>query len=185
MNEKVFHLDIKAFPDIPDSDIAAFADHILELSEHPTPQLQDAVDRYFRTRVEEGIPIVPEESKQIEKAYEFQPFSFHLIPNLEKFPFLEELMKGIQWPLGTALVFKNGSKLYPHTDRGRRSHVVNFPILNAYTSKTNFYALEDENEAIRPSWCYTEGVRKVSTLQYKEKNSFSSLRPANSRSGIV
>lgn len=166
MDHSEFFVNVKEFPHITDEEISAFASHMLSVAANPSPQLMDSLSFYFESRLQEGIPIVPEKEFQDQTPFDFYPIQFKHIPDLHKFPFLEEVLHGVDFARKAVLIFKNGRILYPHTDRSYRTHVVNFPILNACSSKTCFYEIEDPSLEFRPSWCYTSGIKKVAEMQY-------------------
>lgn len=169
MDNTEYFVPVKEFTHIPDADIAAFAEHMLGVAANPSKDLMGSIAYYFQSRREEGIPIVPEKENQTVKPFDFYPIQFRFIPDLNKFPFLDEILHGIDVVQRAVLIFKNGKALYPHTDRSYRTHVVNFPILNAQTSKTCFFEIEDPSLQFRPSWCYPAGVKKVAEMQYEPK----------------
>lgn len=169
MGNTEYFVKVKSFSHIPDEELEAFSDHIMGVALNPSKGLMDSIAFYFQSRRVEGIPIVPEKEHQTVKPFNFYPIQFSHIPDLNRFPFLDEVLHGIDIAQRAAFIFKNGRALYPHTDRSYRRHVVNFPIKNALTSKTCFFEIEDPSLEFRPSWCYPTGVKKVAELQYEPK----------------
>ncbi len=169
MENSKYFLHVKAFPNISDNEIEEFANHIMGVAENPSNALLDSVNFYFQSRKDEGIPIVPSKEHQTVKPFDFFPMQFKHIPDLHHFSFLDEVFAGIEVAQRAAFIFRGGKALYPHTDRSHRRHVVNFPIKNAFTSRTCFFEIEDSSLEFRPSWCYPTGVKKVAELQYEPK----------------
>lgn len=160
---------VQSFPEICDGEIADFTNLILEIDSNPTPEIQDTIRSYYESRLTEGVAIVPDEEQQTTTPYDFSPFFLTQIKDWGKFKFIRQVMQNVPVKYISVFVFKGGQTLYPHTDRGRRKYVVNFPILNATTSETCFYKITDPNVKLQPSWCYMSDIQKVATMVYEPK----------------
>ena len=166
----MFYREIKEYSEILDSEIESFAQSVLSVD-----WLANDVIKKLNMQKELVYLGRKDLADQINQSYVdqgFNPFRginvpLELIENYKNYDFLNLVYPDyvasdviVRLTIGENLVL-------PHVDVGNRQQILNFPILNAYSSRTNFYKFTN-GKPDRNTFFYSE-LEQVDALVMKPK----------------